>query len=338
MSATSTLTPSQIQELAFSALKVAGTRDTSARSLARAVAAAERDGIASHGLMYVPTYCSHVECGKVDGKAEPVLSQPRPAAVIVDARTGFAHPSIDLGFSALIPAAESNGIACLAIHESYNCGALGYHVEWLAEKGLVGIGFTNSPASIAPAGGTRAVFGTNPFALAVPGPDGPALTIDQSASVVAKSEVMKRARRGEAIPEGWALDVDGHPTTDPDAALGGTMAPLGGYKGVGLALLTEVMAAALTGAMLGIDAAPFSGTSGGPPRTGQFFIAIAPDVTAGNAFAERITRIAAVVAEQDGTRLPGSRRYAARAKADRNGVEIDPQILEQVRKLASASA
>ena len=337
MTDASILSFSQIEAIAFSALTAAGTSEANARSLARAVAAAERDGIASHGLMYVPIYCSHVACGKVDGRAEPELSRPRPGTVRVDAKTGFAHPAIELGFPALIASAEENGIACLAIHNSYNCGALGYHVERLAEAGLVGLGFTNAPASIAPAGGTRAVFGTNPFALSVPGEAGPAITIDQSASVVAKSEVMKRARRGEAIPDGWALDQNGQPTSDPDAALKGTMAPLGGYKGVGLALLTEVMAAALTGAMLGVDASAFSGTEGGPPKTGQFFVAISPNAASGGVFAERIARIVDVVEEQEGARLPGSGRHAARRKADAKGVAVDPKILEAVRKLAAGS-
>ena len=332
MTDASILSFSQIEAIAFSALTAAGTSEANARSLARAVAAAERDGIASHGLMYVPIYCSHVACGKVDGRAEPELSRPRPGTVRVDAKTGFAHPAIELGFPALIASAEENGIACLAIHNSYNCGALGYHVERLAEAGLVGLGFTNAPASIAPAGGTRAVFGTNPFALSVPGEAGPAITIDQSASVVAKSEVMKRARRGEAIPDGWALDQNGQPTSDPDAALKGTMAPLGGYKGVGLALLTEVMAAALTGAMLGVDASAFSGS-----ETYGAFAALKTNAASGGVFAERIARIVDVVEEQEGARLPGSGRHAARRKADAKGVAVDPKILEAVRKLAAGS-
>lgn len=330
------LTVAEIESLALAALVAAGTAERNAAPLARAVAEAEREGLASHGLMYVPTYCAHVRCGKVDGQAEPTLSRPRPGAVAVDAATGFAHPAIALGFEALVPAAREQGIAALAVRNSYNCGALGFHVGRLAEAGLLGLGFTNAPASIAPAGGARPVVGTNPFAVAAPGPDGPAIVIDQSASVVAKSEVMKRARAGEPIPEGWALDEEGRPTTDPDAALKGTMAPLGGYKGVGLALLTELMAAALTGASLGVDAAPFSGTAGGPPKTGQFFIAIDPEATSGGLFAERVAGLVAAFAAQPGARTPGAGRRAVRARADAEGVRVDPKILAQLRDLAGA--
>lgn len=332
----SVLTVAEIQALAQAALLAAGTTAANAAPVARAVAEAEREGLASHGLMYLPTYCAHVRCAKVDGAAEPRLAQPRPGVVAVDARTGFAHPAIELGFTALIPAARTQGIACLAVRESYNCGVLGHHVTRLAEAGLLGLGFTNAPASIAPAGGVRPVVGTNPFALAVPGADGPEIVIDQSASVVAKSEVMKRARRNDPIPEGWALDAEGRPTTDPQAALGGTMAPSGGHKGVGLALTAELMAAALTGATLGIDAAPFSGTEGGPPRTGQLFIAIAPEAASGGAFAERVTALAAAISAQPGARLPGAGRRAARRRADQDGLRVDPQVLAQVRELAGA--
>lgn len=134
------------------------------------------------------------------------------------------------------------GVAALAIRNSYNCGVLGYHTSRLANAGLVGLGFTNAPASIAPSGGAKPVFGTNPFSLATPSSDGePAVLIDQSASTIAKSEIMKHAREGKRIPSGWALGPDGEPTNDPEVALKGSMAPSGGYKGVVVALLVEIM-------------------------------------------------------------------------------------------------
>ena len=198
----------QVESLATEALVGAGTSPESAKSVGKAAQAAERDGIRSHGLLYVPIYCEHVKCGKVDGVAVPEVTRPRLSAIQVDAKTGFAHPAIDAGFNELIPLGKSNGCAGLTIRNSYNCGVLGYHVERLAEAGLVGIGFTNSPASIAPVGGKKAVIGTNPFALAVPYSEGGAAFVrEQSASVVAKSEIMMRAREGSSIPEGWALDL-----------------------------------------------------------------------------------------------------------------------------------
>lgn len=334
MSATETLTLSEIENLAYDALVAAGTAPESARPLAVATAMTEADGVASHGLAYVPIYAGHVECGKVDGTATPVLSQRRPGVVAVDAATGFAHAAIDKGFETLIPLAREQGVAVLAVKNSYNCGVLGVHTQRLAQAGLLGLGFTNAPASIAPSGGAKPVLGTNPISIAAPGADGDALVlIDQSASTIAKSEVMKHSREGKAVPEGWVLDVDGNPTTDPDAGLKGSMVPSGGYKGVGIALMVEMMAAAMTGASLGTEASPFSGPVGGPPKTGQFFIAIDPGATSAGSFAERISTLVASIRDQDGARLPGDGRAKARARAATEGVAVNAATLEKVRAL-----
>jgi (2R)-3-sulfolactate dehydrogenase (NADP+) len=308
------------------------TSKANARPLARATAATEADGVASHGLAYIPIYCEHVRCGKVDGRAQPVLSHPSQAVIAVDAATGFAHPAIDLGFEALIPTARELGVAVLAVRNSYNCGVLGYHTYRLAKEGLLAIGFTNAPASIAPVGGRRPLVGTNPFSLAAPdGEGGAAVLIDQSASVIAKSEIMKRAREGLPIPPEWALDPDGRPTTDPEIALKGSMAPSGGYKGVGVALMVEIMAAAMTGATLGVNASPFSGTKGGPPKTGQFFLAIDPGATSGGLFAERLAVLVEEMRDQPGARVPGDGRKAARRRTERKGVTVNAATLEKVR-------
>lgn len=328
---TKTLSLAEIEDLSLRALMAAGTSEANARPLAVATAETEADGVASHGLAYIPIYCEHVQCGKVDGQARPVLSQPRAGVTAVDAKTGFAHPAIDMGFEALIAQARAQGIAALAVKNSYNCGVLGYHTKRLAEAGLMGIGFTNAPASIAPSGGSKPVVGTNPFSIAAPDAKGaPAVLIDQSASTIAKSEVMKHAREGRPIPVGWALDAEGNPTTDPEVGLKGSMAPSGGYKGVGVALMVEMMAAAMTGATLGINASPFSGTVGGPPRTGQFFIAIDPETTSEGDFAARMAALTEAFHSQGGAHLPGDGRGAKRIDAAQNGVAVNVATLDKI--------
>lgn len=325
------MTLEEIEDIAFRALVKAGASEENARLMAVATAQTEADGIASHGLAYIPTYCEHVQCGKVDGKAQPVASFPAPGVITVDAATGFAHPAIDLGFRSLIEKARTQGVAALAVYNSYNCGVLGYHTRRMAKEGLLAIGFTNAPASIAPVGGSTPVVGTNPFSLAAPdGKGGTAVLIDQSASVIAKSEIMRHARENLPIPSEWALDPDGRPTTDPNLALKGSMAPAGGYKGVGVALMVEIMAAAMSGATLGINASPFSGTKGGPPRTGQFFLAIEPSLTSGNRFADLLTALVEEMRDQPGVRVPGDGRRAARRRAERKGVKVNPATLEKV--------
>ena len=330
------LSIAEIEAFARDALAEAGSGTAAAASLAAAIARAEAEGLASHGLAYLPTYLEHLACGKVKREAAPRLAQPKAGIVTVDADCGFAHPAIALGFETLLPKARELGIAVLVVRNSYNCGVLGHHTERIATEGLLALGFTNAPASIAPIGGKRAVIGTNPVSLAAPdGKGGATLVIDQSASVVAKSEIMKKARAGEPIPEGWAFDAEGRPTTDAAVAVKGLMAPAGGQKGVGLGLIVELMAAALSGATLGIDASPFSGPVGGPPKTGQCFIAVDTGSASGNAFGERLARLAAAITDQPGTHLPGARRAANRMRAAESGVAVDAALLERIRGMAA---
>ena len=334
------LTAEEIVALTRRALVASGTTEANAQPVALATAAAEFAGMASHGLLYVPTYCEHVRVGKVDGQARPTLELVKAALLVIDAATGFAHAAIADGFERLVPLARETGIAALAVRNSYNCGLLGYHTDRLAAEGLIGIGFTNAPASIAPLGGTRPVIGTNPFAIAVPdGHGGVAISIDQSASVIAKSEVMKRAKAGQALEPGWALDVDGHPTTDAALALQGTMAPSGGYKGIGIGLMVELLAAAASGATLGIEASPFSGPLGGPPRTGQFFMAIEAGSSSNGRVDSRIAQLCEAFAQQPGARLPGARKAAFRARAAGKGtVGVDPDLVARIRQIADVAA
>ena len=325
------MTLDEVGELATAALTGAGASSTNAASVARSTVLAERDGIRSHGLMYVPIYAEHVVCGKVDGKAEPVVEARRSGSVCVDARCGFAHPAIDAGWPALIEAARRNGVAAMTLFNSYNCGVLGHHAERLANDGLLGLCFTHAPASIAPSGGYAPVVGTNPFALAVPdGEGGSAMVLDQSASVVAKSEIMLRARSDEPIDPGWALDAQGRPTTDASLALKGSMMPAGGYKGFGVGLLVEVLASCLAGSVSSMDASPFSGTAGGPPRTGQCFIAFDPDAFSGPTFRQRIEALVEAIESQDGARVPGARRKANAHVTHTSGVTVDQDLLDRI--------
>lgn len=335
MSATPTddvrLTLTEVEKLTRRALLACGVEPRNEAPVTASVVAAEADGIHSHGLARLPTYCEHARVGKIDGKARPVLDSPKPSLVRVDAKDGFAHPAIDFGLPALCETAGSQGIAALAIANSYNCGVVGHHVERIAAQGFLALGFVNAPASIAPVGGTKPVFGTNPVALAVPRAGRAPLVLDQSSSVVAKSEIVVHQQRGEAIPLGWALDKDGNPTTDPKAALaGGSMVPAGGYKGAGLALIVEIFAAWLTGASLSIDASSFADNLGGSPRTGQFFIAFEVGALAGSGSAERLERLFAAISGQPDARLPGERRLAARERTAREGVTIPRGLLEKI--------
>jgi (2R)-3-sulfolactate dehydrogenase (NADP+) len=314
-----TLTLVQTEGLVVRTLTRCRTNIDIARSVARALIAAELDGLKGHGLSRVPMYAKQAKVRKINGAAMPVVTRPRPGLITVDAANGFAFPALELAEAALPEAARSQGIAAAAIRRSNHCGAAGHPVERLADKGLVAMMLVNTPGAMAPWGGSRAVFGTNPIAFACPLPGRPPLVIDMSLSKVARGNVMTAKQRGEQIPEGWALDERGKPTTDPDAALSGTMVPMGDAKGTMLALMVELLAAGLTGANFAAEASSYLDADGAPPGTGQLIMAFDPAAFGGDA-PSRFGLLARSIEAQPGTRLPGTRRLAAREKAKTAGV------------------
>jgi (2R)-3-sulfolactate dehydrogenase (NADP+) len=323
-----TLTLDQADALVTATLLRCRTDEANARSVARALVGAEADGQKGHGLSRVPTYAAQAKAGKVDGSAKPSLAWRRPAAAVVDAKHGFAYPAIDLALDALPDAARQNGMAAAAITRSHHCGVVGHPVERLAGEGLLALMFANTPAAIAPWGGSKAVFGTNPIAFACPLPGKPPIVVDLSLSKVARGHILAAKQKGEAIPPGWALDAAGKPTTDATAALAGTMLPLGDAKGTALALMVELLAAGLTGANFAADASSFLDAKGPPPGTGQLLIAFDPAAFGGSL--DHFAALAASIEVQPGARLPGVRRLAAREKAKREGVTVSDALLAEI--------
>jgi (2R)-3-sulfolactate dehydrogenase (NADP+) len=326
-----TLTIAEAQDLAGRTLERCRTSADNARCVALALVAAEADGLKGHGLSRLPSYAAQAKVGKVDGFAVPQASRPRTGAAIIDAGHGFAYPAIALAETILPEMARAAGIACAGITRSHHCGAAGHPVERLAEAGLVAMLFANTPGAIAPWGGAKAVFGTNPIAFACPLPGGAPIVVDLSLSKVARGNILAARQKGERIPEGWALDASGAPTTDPEAALAGTMLPLGDAKGTALALVVELLAAGLTGANYAAEASSFLDAEGPPPGTGQLIIAFDPD--AFDDGAAHFGRLAEMIEAQPGARLPGSRRLATRAKAQRDGLAVSDALLAEIAAL-----
>ena len=248
------------------------------------------------------------------------MVEAAPAVLRVDAGHGFCHPAFLLALPRFAEMAEGSGVAVLAIARSYSAGVVGWFVERLAQRGLVALAFANSSASIAPWGGSKALFGTNPIGFAAPRPNGPPIVVDMASSATARVNIVQAAARGEEVPPGWVFDSQGKPTTDPKALLaGGSVGPLGGPKGYGLALMVDILAAGLTGASWSHEASSFGGNEGGPPDVGQLFIALAPRATGGENLGERLAGLAEVIAEQPGARLPGDKRHDHRRAALRDG-------------------
>ena len=323
------LTLSEARSLVSAALERCGTAESVAASVARALVGAEADGLKGHGLSRVPSYAAQVRSGKIVGGAAVAITRPKPAVVVVDAAHGFAYPAVDAAVAALPEIAAAQGLAAAAIRRSHHCGAAGRPVEALAERGLVAILFANTPAAMAPWGGSRAVFGTNPIAFACPLSGRAPIVVDLSLSKVARGNILAAKGRGEPIPEGWALDREGRPTSDPAAALQGTMLPLGDAKGTALALMVELLAAGLTGARFAGEASSFLDAEGDPPGTGQLILAFHAATFAADAL-ERFGALAGTIENQDGARLPGTRRLALRAKAEAEGIVISDALKAEI--------
>jgi (2R)-3-sulfolactate dehydrogenase (NADP+) len=307
-----------------------------AEATARALLAADAQGLASHGVSRVPQYSAHLRLRRVDGTAVPKLVRAKGGAALIDAGDGLAFPACALAVSEAIARARASGIAFSGVTNSHHFGVAALHLEPVAAAGLVGLAFGNSPAAMPAWGGKRAIFGTNPIAAVFPRRDAAPLVVDLSLSEVARGKVMVAAREGKSIPLGWALDRDGNPTTDATQALDGVMLPAGGLKGAMLALVVELLCCALTGAQLGFEADSFFVDAGNRPRIGQAFIVIDPGALAGDAvYAERVETLVAMMLSDPGIRLPGERRQALAAKAAREGVEIPLALLDQLRALAT---
>jgi (2R)-3-sulfolactate dehydrogenase (NADP+) len=328
-----TLTLAAAEDLVARALVRCRTGEGNASTVARALVAAEADGLKGHGLSRVPTYAAQARAGKVDGFATPAVTRPRPAVLAIDAAHGFAYPALEAAVSGLPELARAQGIAVAPIRRSHHCGAAGHPAERLAEAGLVALLFANTPAAMAPWGGSRAVFGTNPVAFACPLPGREPIVVDLSLSKVARGNILAARQRGERIPNGWALDAAGRPTTDPDAALAGTMLPLGDAKGTALALIVELLAAGLTGSSYAAEASSFLDVEGAPPGTGQLIVAFDPAALGGPDAVARFAALALSIEEQPGARLPGSRRLDARRKTQRDGVVISDALLAEIEAL-----
>lgn len=332
------LTPDALHALGARALEACGTAPEIAATVMDALVAAEAAGQKGHGASRIPSYAAQAKSGKVDGRATPVVAALSDVALRVDARGGFAYPAVDLAVRETAARAKTHGVAIAAIANSHHCGQAGWHVERLAARGLIGLFFANSPSAIAPWGGSRPIFGTNPIAFAAPRgtPDEAPLVIDLSLSKVARGKVLVAKQKGEAIPEGWAVDAEGNPTTDPEAALAGSMLPMGDAKGAALVLMVELLAAALTGSHAGFEASSFFDADGPPPKVGQLMIAIDPEGLSAGTWAERVETLLGAMTEQAGARLPGTRRLAARAAAAADGLEVPDALIAEIEALAAA--
>ncbi|BCG89947.1 oxidoreductase [Mesorhizobium sp. 113-3-9] len=314
----------------------AGLNALQASAITRVIVAAERDACKSHGIYRIKGALRTIKAGKVTPDAVPeLLPQQAPAIVKVDAKGGFANPAFEVGLPALIERAHACGVAALAINDAVHFSALWVEVEALAQAGLAGLAMCPSYATVAPTGGNRPLLGTNPFAFGWPREGQPPYVFDFATSVAARGEIELHRRAGKPLPEGWAIDSDGKPTTDPEVALAGAMLSFGGHKGSAIGTMIELLAGIMIGDLTSPEALDLIGTTTLYPSHGELIIAFSPQAfaagRAGNPLARAEALFEAILGQ--GARLPSQRRFLAREKSERDGIVLTHQEMEQLDRL-----
>ena len=288
----------------------------------------------SHGLSRVAQYGGHLRNGRVNVAAMPGVIRSKGGAALVDAQEGLAFVACELAVQEAIARAGEFGISVVGVTNSHHCGVVVDHLRVVSAAGMVGLGFSNSPSAMPAAGGRHPIFGTNPVAAIFPRRDGVPLMIDMSLSEVARGKLMMAAQENRSIPEGWALDAQGAPTTDPKAGMDGSMLPIGAAsspKGAMLALVVELLVTALIGANFGFEASSFFVDEGNRPRLGQTFVVIDPGALAGReSFLDRVETLVREMLTDEGVRLPGARREALLVAAQANGIEVGEAMMKSL--------
>jgi delta1-piperideine-2-carboxylate reductase len=330
-----TLTTSALMGLVTEILQRGGLSQLHAKALGRAIVAGERDNCKSHGVYRIEGCLRTVKAGKVVPDAMPVLDNAPGAILRVDAKGCFSNAAFELGAPALGARARELGMAALVINDCVHFAALWPEIEVLTGMGLAAMAMCPSYASVAPTGGTAPLMGTNPFAFGWPRTSGAPYVFDFATSVAARGEIELHRRAGDPLPEGWALDKDGAPTTDPEAALNGAMLPFGAHKGSAISTMIELLAGVMIGDLTSPEALDLLGTTTLAPKHGELILAFDPTRFAagrGDPLARAETLFDAIAAQ--GARLPSQRRFAARAETEKNGIvlsEAEMALMEKLR-------
>lgn len=336
MTQTSTLTIADLHTRVEAIFRKAGLNDVQAGALARVIVAGERDACKSHGIYRIEGALRTVKAGKVNPDAVPELDLNEGSTIVkVNANGGFANPAFELGVPALAERARKLGLASLVINDCTHFSALWPEVEAVTGEGLAGLVMCPSYATVAPTGGNKPLFGTNPFAFGWPRPNQSPYVFDFATSVAARGEIELHRRAGKKLPEGWAIDAEGNPTTDPEAALAGAMLPFGGHKGSAISTMIELLAGVMIGDLTSPEALAQLGTTTLAPAHGELIIAMSPEAFSagrpGDPFARAEVLFEAIVGQ--GARLPSQRRFVARKKSETEGVTLTATEIEQLDRL-----
>jgi len=340
-----TFPASSLLSLANDALRACGLPEADAAITAKAMIEADLTGADAHGIFRLASYVKVLQQGRINPRATIRIVNRGPATALIDGDNGMGHLVMTFAAETAVAIAREAGVAWVGARRSNHAGAAGIYAAIPMAQGMIGIYAACSSANhMAPTGSAEPLLGTNPIAVAIPAGAEPPIVLDIATSVIAYGAVRTAALQGTPIPEGWMIDpATGKPLTDPARGNHGLMAPIGGYKGAGLALVIGLLAAVLNGAAFGRDVSDFNMDKGGETNTGQFVIAL--DIARfmePKLFAAEIDRhlrdlkSSARLPGYDVVRLPGVERLRRRAERSRNGVTLTPAVVKQLDELAGS--
>ena len=323
----------ELYDLCHKALIKHGCDEKNAAVTASSMTMAEKDGSHSHGIFRLAGYVAALKSGKINGKATPVLKELTPCILRIDGDNCMAPLAIQAAKEPLIESAKKFGLAAMSLVKIHHFSALWIEVEMLTNAGLAAIACTSYMPSVAPAGGTKPFYGTNPMAFGWPRKGKAPMIFDQATATMAKGEIMIAARDGKTLPPGVGIDNEGNSTNDPNEVLKGCILPFGGYKGANIAMMIELLAGPLIGETTSIETAKNDNRDGGPPQGGEFILAFDPEKFGSEEDPlEHGERLFSALLENEGTRLPGYRRDVNRSK-NINNVTIPESLYKTASSL-----
>jgi LDH2 family malate/lactate/ureidoglycolate dehydrogenase len=299
---------------------------------------ADLRGVHSHGVIRVPTYVNGLKAGRIKPRPNLEVVEDHGGQVVMDGDFGLGQLTAFRANALAIQRGKEHGIAAVALRRSTHCGAMAYYAIRAREQGLIGLAITNAGMNMTPTGGTAKIIGNNPFAMAVPTTREWPMVLDMATSVVAGGKLDVARSKGESIPLGWARDKDGNPTTDPVAARAGSLEPLGGPKGYGMAVMLDVLAGVLSGGRFG----GMLGTDDGRGGMAQFFMTI--DVTRFMPLDQFKARLDELIDQiHQSPKSPGVNRiyvageieYALQSRREADGVPIEDSVLADLDRVES---
>jgi LDH2 family malate/lactate/ureidoglycolate dehydrogenase len=341
MAATDTVSPDALALLVADVFAHCGVPQGDAEVGAEVALWAQTHGSDSHGVVHLPLYTRGLLDGTIKSNPAIATTQALPCSMVMDADHALGLVASRRAMNIAIGIAKIFGVGAVAVRNSSHFGAAGYYVDYAAAQGLIGLAFTNASPAIAPTGGTEGLFGTNPIAVGLALCNAEPIIADMATAMVARSRIRHMLAAGQKrIPEGWALDQSGQPTTDPAEAVKGSVLPIGGPKGYALSLMVEAFCSALSDGEPGFQVT-YENVVKRPSNICHFFLVLNPQGFAGtNAYEARMAHIAEMVGKAkpmqgaEPPRLPGARGHAVKRKVTAEGIAMFDNLRAALKNVA----